>query len=473
MCSIGRFKASLCRSLVASSINIVPVLPQTARVASPRSSRNSSMLSDQFSSQIQSMTPSSKSSLALPNGSGTGSPLVPKNTGNVTMERRTKRRKFVSDLKGLALKPSHDQLYSGNSYHIHEDLTKSSTKASEDWTEHFSEVWATPRTYAEDGKDHSLTTLGTALRRSRSWTSSPRTGLGTRDYSAKMKHFWSTSILSAGQGGDVSFIKAAVATTLHRIEEGDAIPPYAILSHRWGKQADEVGYQELFNKRPTTETLQKTGYQKIIAACKQALVHGLQYLWVDTCCINQHDKDDVHRNIKSMFAYYQHSRICFAYLVDVDGEDFRDSVWFTRGWTLQELLAPLDVIFFNCNWESIGRRNDRSQEISFITGIPEDVIKGETHIHEVDVEEKMFWSAHRETSRPPDQAYCLFGILEVSVEPNYDEDAETAFSRLCEAWFRKFSEESGGRRIMVPTLWVFEIEISGAQGQRGLDLSFA
>ncbi|KAF5365257.1 hypothetical protein D9758_005394 [Tetrapyrgos nigripes] len=191
--------------------------------------------------------------------------------------------------------------------------------------------------------------------------------------------------------------------SLHLVEFGRnrCIPPYAILSHRWGKEEEEVRYQEF--KWPTPETFSKAGYREIAAACDEALLHGLHYLWVDTCCINQDDKD-VHRNIKSMFAYYQFAHMCYAYLVDVEGNNFRNSVWFTRGWTLQELLAPLDVKFFDRAWECIGHRSERSREIPLITGIPEGVVKGETRIYKVDVEEKMSWSARRETSRPPDQA---------------------------------------------------------------------
>ncbi|KAF5349816.1 hypothetical protein D9758_010230 [Tetrapyrgos nigripes] len=400
----------------------------------------------QFASRF--MPPLNKTS---PMVSDFGSPLVSDDIWDITTENEAERRKLTFELKAL------------------NGTTKSSANAGDNWMKDFHGLWATPNTFARDGKNQLLMPNTASSSRSSSRTEFSMTGLETAsDYSAIITPFGSAVIpveescapSSIHLGSPLPLqddpkmphcLINTISLQLTEFGKDDPIPLYAILSHRWGKQEEEVGYQEL--KRPTAETFRKAGYYKIALACNQALLqHGLQYLWVDTCCINQHDKDDIHRNIKSMFAYYQHSYICFAYLVDISGHDFLRSVWFTRGWTLQELLAPLDVIFFDCNWQAIGRRNQRSWEISIITGIPEDVIKGETRIYEVDVEEKMSWSAHRETSRPPDQAYCLFGILGVSVEPNYDEDAETAFSRLCEAWFRKISEESGGRKIMVPNL---------------------
>ncbi|THU90968.1 HET-domain-containing protein [Dendrothele bispora CBS 962.96] len=219
------------------------------------------------------------------------------------------------------------------------------------------------------------------------------------------------------------------------------IPHYAIISHRWGNE--EVGLQEF--RRPTRQTKRKLGYRKIFNACEQARLDNLDYLWIDTCCINQEDQGDVHRNIKSMFAYYQNSRVCYAYLFDIlgPGNDLGSSQWFDRAWTLQELLAPPDVFFFTCSWLYIGRRSQRSREIGNVTGIPHTVLRGDVRVQEIDVAERMSWSILRESTRPQDRAYCLLGILGVSIEPDYTENVLEAFNRLQDAFVKKYPDEVG------------------------------
>ncbi|THU75764.1 hypothetical protein K435DRAFT_572356, partial [Dendrothele bispora CBS 962.96] len=180
--------------------------------------------------------------------------------------------------------------------------------------------------------------------------------------------------------------------------------------------------------------------------CVTAQSNGLGYLWVDTCCIDQEDQTDVHRNVKNMYSYYRNSRICYAYLVDTDMQEvaesrFGQSRWFTRGWTLQELLAPPEVIFFDSKWVHIGTRTTLCAEISSVTGIPEDIVRGSTSFLDVDVQERMSWSVLRKTTRSVDRAYCLFGILGVSIEPDYTEDLVTAITRLQEAFFERYPEK--------------------------------
>ncbi|THV01252.1 HET-domain-containing protein [Dendrothele bispora CBS 962.96] len=227
---------------------------------------------------------------------------------------------------------------------------------------------------------------------------------------------------------------------LEDFEDGVSIPHYAILSHTWG--AEEIGYHEfdrLISKK-------KESLQKIVGACMRARSDGLRYLWIDTCCINQEDQTDVHRNVKNMYSYYRNSRICYAYLVDTDMQDvvesgFGQSRWFTRGWTLQELLAPPEVIFFDSHWGYMGTRTKLRKEISGVTGIPEYIARNPISLRHVDVQERMSWSVLRKTSRSVDRAYCLFGILGVSIEPNYNEDLVTAINRLQEAFFERYPEK--------------------------------
>ncbi|THV01255.1 HET-domain-containing protein, partial [Dendrothele bispora CBS 962.96] len=225
--------------------------------------------------------------------------------------------------------------------------------------------------------------------------------------------------------------------SLKPVDFGDniPIPDYAILSHTWG--SGEVTFQELDQHRVNVNALivAKPGYRKILYACREARRRNLGYLWVDTCCINQEDKGDVHRNIRSMYAFYQNSSICYAYLSDRDSYNLSESSittsrWFSRGWTIQELLAPPEVVFFDRSWRPLGTRSGRTAEISDITGIPEAILEGQSCIHQVGVEERMSWAVTRTTSRPQDQAYCLIGILGVSLEPNYEEDVNSAFFRL-------------------------------------------
>ncbi|THU80651.1 HET-domain-containing protein [Dendrothele bispora CBS 962.96] len=242
-------------------------------------------------------------------------------------------------------------------------------------------------------------------------------------------------------------------------------PQYAILSHRWNTTAgQEISYKEFLQSPRSEATECKIGYQKILSACRQARIDKLDYLWVDTCCIDQENIGDVHRNIKSMFAYYQHSCVCYAYLADVDSDaelndelteyesdhepsspefkHFKKSEWHRRGWTLQELLAPQEVFFFEQSWKYLGTRSVRAREIQSATGIPEDVIQGKTRIHDVNVKERMSWSTLRVTSKAPDQAYCLFGILGVTMEPDYSEDVKTAFNRLREAYIKQYPDKA-------------------------------
>ncbi|THU97861.1 HET-domain-containing protein [Dendrothele bispora CBS 962.96] len=227
----------------------------------------------------------------------------------------------------------------------------------------------------------------------------------------------------------------------NKSSKNEPVPPYAILSHRW-IQGQEVSYQEFLDGASRNassgplnlfSTKRKSGYNKIRAACQQALKDGLRYIWIDTCCIDKGDHDDVVRNIKSMYAYYQNAEVCYTYLADVDGfpsSSFENSKWFHRGWTLQELLAPSYVVFFDQAWNRIGSKDELKNEIATVTTIPKDVLSGERPIHDVDPLTRMTWAVGRETTKPQDQAYCLLGLLGVSIDPDYDEDVRMSFERL-------------------------------------------
>ncbi|KAK7464311.1 37S ribosomal protein S22 [Stygiomarasmius scandens] len=236
------------------------------------------------------------------------------------------------------------------------------------------------------------------------------------------------------------------------------LPPYAILSHRWILEK-EINNEDFFMysllQRPSLKLpdLQPAWYQreiskvrtklnsgglKISGACKQARRDGIKYLWVDTCCIEQGNHADVKKNITSMYAYYQNAQVCYVYLADVEDKSGMfwefgkqlGSEWFQRGWTLQELLAPRNVVFFNKYWERIGDKHELLDGIYHTTTIPRNVISGECSIRDIDVMTRMSWSIKRTTTRPQDLAYCLQGLLGVTVEPDYEEHHFTSFNRL-------------------------------------------
>lgn len=150
------------------------------------------------------------------------------------------------------------------------------------------------------------------------------------------------------------------------------IPPYAILSHTWGPDSDEVTFTDIIEGTGK----QKAGYRKLYFCARQAIDDGLNYFWVDTCCIDKSSSAELSEAINSMFAYYEGAAICYAYLADVSDEiqSFQNSRWFTRGWTLQELVAPKIVKFFDGEGKLLGDRESLVQDILKATTIPAQVL---------------------------------------------------------------------------------------------------
>ncbi|KAH6653638.1 hypothetical protein BKA67DRAFT_570686, partial [Truncatella angustata] len=220
----------------------------------------------------------------------------------------------------------------------------------------------------------------------------------------------------------------------------DDIPPYAILSHTWGGDEDEITFQDINNRCYD----HRLAYQKILFCGKQARRDGLEYFWVDTCCIDKSSSAELTEAINSMFRWYQNAQKCYAYLSDVCYNDgladeparstwkigFRKSRWFTRGWTLQELIAPSVVEFFSAERQFLGKKTTLEQLIHEITHIPIRALQPGL-LQEFDIESRMSWANNRVTSRGEDKAYCLFGILGVTMPSNYGEGEEGALKRLC------------------------------------------
>ncbi|RYO34681.1 hypothetical protein AA0111_g3695 [Alternaria arborescens] len=224
---------------------------------------------------------------------------------------------------------------------------------------------------------------------------------------------------------------------------GDKISPYAILSHTWGGQ--EATFKDLrhYSNIEEVDAKVKEGYQKIFFCAQQAKRDGLEYFWVDTCCIDKTNSQELQEAINSMFGWYQNAKRCYVYLSDVeykssdaDSEScrrwkpaFRKSRWFTRGWTLQELLAPASVAFYSKEGERLGDKQTLKDTVHEITGIPVEALE-ERPISEFGVAERFSWAANRQTTREEDEAYCLLGIFGINLPLIYGEQRLRAMKRL-------------------------------------------
>ena len=185
----------------------------------------------------------------------------------------------------------------------------------------------------------------------------------------------------------------------------------------------------------------KAGFAKVTYACGQASREGYQYIWIDTCCIDKTSTAEVSEALNCMFAWYQSAGVCYAYLEDVQHgghrggyrvwkDDFAESRWFKRGWTLQELLAPKKVLFFGKGWKQLGTKASLVRTIEKATGIDRRTLLEPALIPKASVARRMSWAADRATTRPEDTAYCLMAIFGVKMMPLYGEGGENAFLRL-------------------------------------------
>jgi hypothetical protein len=242
-------------------------------------------------------------------------------------------------------------------------------------------------------------------------------------------------LLKRAEAGDFNLTKDFVGN--------DIVPPYAILSHTWGEDEDEVTLKDL----ETGAGRSKAGYEKIQFCGEQSARNGLEHFWVDTCCIDKSSSAELSEAINSMFQWYRKASKCFVYLSDIstahdsDRNDqisesnfesiFRKSRWFTRGWTLQELIAPTSLEFFSSQGEYLGDKKSFERQIHEITGIPIEVLQGSPP-SQFTVEERMSWAAKRRTKRKEDEAYCLLGIFNVCIPLLYGEGKEKALIRLRE-----------------------------------------
>jgi hypothetical protein len=238
---------------------------------------------------------------------------------------------------------------------------------------------------------------------------------------------------------------------LHEFDR-NSLPIYAILSHTWDTDnGKEVSFQDL--EAGTYKS--KAGYEKIRFCADKAAADSLRYFWIDTCCIDKKNAVELAEAINSMFRWYQKAARCYVYLSDVsvrktEGHNrqssldwelvFRQSRWFTRGWTLQELIAPTVVDFFSKEGERLGNKLSLETMIHDITGIAGKALRGDA-LSNFSIDERMSWAKHRNTKIEEDEIYSLLGIFEVSMPLIYGEGRKRALRRIQEEIHKSYKGE--------------------------------
>lgn len=212
----------------------------------------------------------------------------------------------------------------------------------------------------------------------------------------------------------------------HELHEDGPTSPlrYAILSHTWGKRQNNKDI--VFDDIPSSETFarfldeatqlkqwqgamrkKEAGFSKITNACRVARGMGLNYIWIDTCCIDKSKSAELNESINSMYRWYKKSEHCIVFLEDLEpGDDLEQCIWFKRGWTLQELVAPSKATFYDRNWTLLGEKSDSTfcGWLTNITGIDMDCLQGRVNLASLSIAHKMSWACGRETTVPEDRA---------------------------------------------------------------------
>jgi len=238
--------------------------------------------------------------------------------------------------------------------------------------------------------------------------------------------------------------------TLTRNLDHNKVPPYAILSHTW-QHGQEVTYEDLirgkrslsppYRQRSQRQASNAAGWRKVDFCLAQTRQDGLRHCWIDSCCINKAHPDEKHGAFNAMYSWYQNAHVCYVYLQDVlVVEDLVGSRWWTRGWTLQELLAPSRVVFFSGDGVQLGDKVSLQHVIHSITRISNEVLVGSQPLAEITIEEKLSWMKGRQTTFEEDWAYCLQGILGFEMSRRYGEGRLRAIERLKKEAARRATE---------------------------------
>ncbi|KAI1396882.1 heterokaryon incompatibility protein-domain-containing protein [Hypoxylon fuscum] len=235
---------------------------------------------------------------------------------------------------------------------------------------------------------------------------------------------------------------------------------YAILSHTW--EEDEVSFQDFSDLEFAAR---KRGFTKIMSIVEMARARNLKFAWIDTCCIDKTSSSELSEAINSMFRWYEDSAVCFAHLSDMPTQleiqdrcsddftnfweaSFKACRWFARGWTLQELIAPINVEFYDTGWNFIGNKIQLSKPIEALTKIPAGIlirVKRSSGLrdgpHNASIACRMSWASARQTTRVEDTAYCLLGLFDINIPLLYGEGSK-AFIRLQEEICRNTTDMS-------------------------------
>ncbi|KAF2716150.1 HET-domain-containing protein, partial [Polychaeton citri CBS 116435] len=239
---------------------------------------------------------------------------------------------------------------------------------------------------------------------------------------------------------------------LEYFADPESVPPYLILSHTWG--TEEVTFDDI---KDLNLAESKQGFRKILYICQEARTRHVNYVWVDTCCIDKKSSAELSESINAMYRYYQKALLCCVYLDDLTevptqdlrtpawAEAMRQSLslcrWFTRGWTLQELLAPSIVLFYDRHWRFLGDACDLVDALENITRIDIVYLLKIEEISSASIAKRMSWAAERKTTRIEDRAYSLLGIFNIHMPLLYGERHQ-AFYRLQEEIIRSSVDQT-------------------------------
>ncbi len=233
-----------------------------------------------------------------------------------------------------------------------------------------------------------------------------------------------------------------INTKTFELEEflGSKVPSYAILSHTWGSEEVSIQEWEAWLKTGDESVASKAGFLKIIKTCRIAADSGIGYAWVDTNCIDKSSSAELTEAINSMLAFYRDAVVCYAHLSDYESDCLPDDPeqvaealshcrWFSRGWTLQELLAPENLILFSSCWTPLGSKKSLLGPLSLVTKIDSWYLEDfHTNGRYCSIARKMSWASRRQTTRPEDLSYCLIGLFDISMPLLYGE-GDKAFRR--------------------------------------------
>lgn len=240
-------------------------------------------------------------------------------------------------------------------------------------------------------------------------------------------------------------------------KQRDTVPSYAILSHTWlrsnNDQVTEVTLEDMQDSTRRKE-LEKSddpkalGWAKLKGFCQRALQDGFDWAWMDTCCINKKDPVETQESINAMFDWYRNATICYAHLSDVDWNSpssdhtganiLGQPLWFRRGWTLQEFLAPNFLLFVDKSWRNIGTRASQASAVERLMGISRHDVD---NFRDCSIAKRLSWSSGRETTKVEDEAYCLLGLFGIQMPLQYGEGRK-AFKRFQQELMKKFDDET-------------------------------